>query len=209
MNPKPSLGGNVLKWLFILLTFTAAHADDFKPEPGFTSLFNGTDLTGWGYRTNNFDGKTESNDGQFTVKDGMLVANATSPQVEQTLWTTREFPRDFHLRLEFRASTNADSGVFIRGVQLQVRDYLIAGPYTDLKKYKPQDWNELHITVKKGVARCTCNGEVVEEALIVPSTGAIGLEANRGQMEFRRIRLIGPPQAPAVLRLAPPSATNP
>ena len=29
----------------------AASADDWKPEEGFTSLFNGTDLTGWCFRT--------------------------------------------------------------------------------------------------------------------------------------------------------------
>jgi hypothetical protein len=30
-------------------------------------LFNGQDLTGWGYKTNNFDGKTESDDGRYSV----------------------------------------------------------------------------------------------------------------------------------------------
>ena len=30
-----------------LVMSTAASADDWKPEEGFTSLFNGTDLTGW------------------------------------------------------------------------------------------------------------------------------------------------------------------
>jgi hypothetical protein len=208
MNPKPSISTNMILWLFALVALTEVRADDFKPEPGFTSLFNGTDLTGWGYKTNNFDGKTASDDGRFTVTNGILVVNPKSPRLEQTLWTTREFPRDFHLRLEFRASMNADSGIFIRGPQLQVRDYLIAGPYTQLKKYKPQDWNELHITVKKGVARCTCNGEVLEDALVVPNTGPIGLEADRGQMEYRRIRMVGPPQPPGALRLDPPPATN-
>lgn len=208
MNPKLSLGRNIVAWFFALVALLAVRADGFKPEPGFTSLFNATDLTGWGYKTNNFDGKTESDDGRFSVTNGILVVNPKSPRLEQTLWTAREFPRDFHLRLEFRASTNADSGIFIRGPQLQVRDYLVAGPYTELKKYKPQDWNELQITVKKNVARCTCNGEVLEDALVVPNTGPIGLEADRGQMEYRRIRMLGPPQAPGALRLVPSPATN-
>jgi hypothetical protein len=38
-------------------------------------------------------------------------------------------------------------------------------------------------------ARCTCNGEVLEEMLKVPATGGIGLEADRGQMEYRKLRL--------------------
>ena len=40
-----------------LATF-AAHAADFTPEPGFIPLFNGKDLTGWGYgAAEKFDGK--------------------------------------------------------------------------------------------------------------------------------------------------------
>ena len=49
--------------------------------------------------------------------------------------------------------------------------------------------HEIEIVVKDGVARCTCNGELLEEALKVPPTGPIGLEADVGQMEYRRIRL--------------------
>lgn len=77
----------------------------------------------------------------------------------------------------------------MRGPQLQVRDYLVAGPYRQLKKYEPQDWNQLIVVVKGNTAHCTCNGEVLEDALKVPATGGIGLEADRGQMEYRNIRL--------------------
>ncbi len=173
------------------LTLTVAHADNFKLEPGYISLFNGKDLTGWGYITNNFDGKTESVDKRYSAKDGILVVNPREPRLMQIIWTTREFPKDFVLKLEFRSAINADSGIFIRKPQLQCRDYLVAGPdkYKTLKKYKPQDWNEIVVTVKGGVAHCTRNGEVLEEALPVPATGPIGFEGDRGQMEYRRIRL--------------------
>ena len=107
----------------------------------------------------------------------------------QALWTTREFPEDFELRLEFRATPNADSGVYLRKPQLQCRDFLVAGPYKDLKQYKAQDWNELVVIVKGGVAHATCNGEVLEAALKLPATGPIGLEGDRGQMEYRRLRV--------------------
>jgi hypothetical protein len=168
---------------------SVARADDFKPEPGYVSLFNGKDLTGWGYLTNNFDGKTASDDGRYSAADGILTVHPRVPRLVQKISTTREFSNDFNLKLEFRASTNADSGIFIRKPQLQCRDYLVAGPYKDLKKYKPQDWNEIEITVANGVAYCTCNGEVLEAALPVPATGPIGLEGDRGQMEYRHIRL--------------------
>src|SRR4051812_9823462 len=157
-------------------------------EPGFVSLFNGKDLTGWGYKKGpTFDGKTEADDKRYSAKDGMIVVNPGKGTAG--LWTTKSFVKDFELRLEFRAAVNADSGLFVRGPQLQVRDYLVAGPYKMLKKYKPQDWNEIVVVVKGTTAHCTCNGEVLEAMFKVPATGPIGLEADRGQMEYRNIRL--------------------
>src|SRR5437660_3892765 len=101
----------------------AVHAGDAKPEAGAIALFNGKDLTGWSYKTGEkFDGKTESDDKRFTAKDGTIVVNA-GKGIKQ-LWTTAKFPNDFELKLEFRAEVNADSGLFVRGPQLQVRDYL-------------------------------------------------------------------------------------
>ena len=173
-------------------------ADDFQPEPGSELLFNGHDLTGWGYRDQptlgkqlDLDGRESSPDGRYVAKDGRIIVT-TPPEgrrVEQ-LWTTKEFPGNFILKLEFRATPTADSGVFIRRPQLQCRDYPLAGPYKTLTKYRAQDWNEMEVTVKDNVARCLCNGEVLEEALKLPESGPIGLEGDAGQMEYRRIRLI-------------------
>ncbi len=179
-----------LRPLFATLDFLETETDSFTPEPGFISLFNGRDLTGWGYRTNNFDGQVTSSEGRYVAKRGRLIVT-TPPEGRKLaqLYTTREFPKDFVLKLEFRATPNADSGVFIRKPQLQCRDYLLAGPYKALTQYKPQDWNEMIITVKGDIAYCTCNGEVLEAALKLPPTGPIGLEGDRGQMEYRRIRL--------------------
>ena len=192
MKPIQFAKTRVAAFLLLTVALVIARADDFKLEPGFVSLFNGKDLTGWGYRTNNFDGKTESDDKRYTARNGILVVNPhvaeAGPRLRQ-MWTTREFPKDFILKLEFRAAVNADSGIFIRKPQLQCRDYLVAGPYKELKQYKPQDWNEIVVTVTNGVAHCTCNGEVLEAALKLPETGPIGLEGDRGQMEYRRIRL--------------------
>jgi len=169
---------------------------------GFTSLFNGKDLTGWGYLNKkqdelifqSFEGEEGSKDGRFKVIDGILTVNPNN-YVELknpsyiTLWTEKEYPNDFILTIDFRAAVNADSGIFIRGIQLQCRDYLVAGPYKDLKKYKAQDWNQIEIVVKGNVARCTCNNEILEEALKLPATGPLGLEADRGQVEYRNIQI--------------------
>ena len=209
---------DALRPLFATLGFVETQPDPFEVEPGFESLFNGKDLSGWGYRPTteqmlksrerwqsrdknapawpvvkeavSFDGETATPDGRYAAIGGRLVVT-TPPEGRkiQQLWTTREFSGDFQLVLEFRATPNADSGVFIRAPQLQCRDYSIAGPYKDLAAYRPQQWNELVITVKDSVAHCTCNGEVIEEAMKVPPSGPIGLEGDRGQVEYRRIRL--------------------
>ena len=223
-----------LRPVLATLGLSETTADAFTPEEGFVSLFNGRDLTGWGYRRTtdqdresaakwqasdpnaaawpfveqpvSFDGRTATPDGRFGVIGGRLVVK-TPPEYRkiQQLWTTREFGEDFVLRLEFRATPNADSGVYVRGPQLQVRDYALAGLYTTLARYRPQEWNEIEVTVQGGVARATCNGELLEEALALPAAGPIGLEGDRGQMEYRRIRVkVVPPPAPAsALEAAP------
>jgi lysophospholipase L1-like esterase len=172
-------------------------ADTFTLEPGFVSLTNGKDLTGWRLAAtktsateDQLDGKPSTSDGRYVAINGRIVV--TTPREGrriQQLYTKQEFSGDFVLKLEFRATPNADSGVFIRGPQLQCRDYPLAGPYKNLKSYRPGDWNELVVSVKDNVAHCTCNGEVIEEALKLPATGPIGLEGDHGQMEYRRIRI--------------------
>lgn len=200
LHPNPqgyAMWAAALRPILATLGFLETEPDSFTPEPGFISLFNGSDLAGWGFRDpktlepqQSFEGQTASHDGRYVALNGRIVVT-TPPEGRriQQMWTTREFPKNFVLKLEFRATPNADSGVFLRKPQLQCRDYLLAGPYKELKSYRPQEWNELVVTVKDGLAHCTCNGEVLEAEFKVPPTGPIGLEGDRGQMEYRRIRL--------------------
>ncbi len=104
------------------------------------------------------------------------------------LWTTRNFPKDFVLKLEFRAEANADSGIFLRGKQLQCLEYWMAGIHYKLQDYKWQNWNVVEIRVSGTSAFCTCNGEVLSGSFQIPEDGPIGLEADRGKMEYRNVR---------------------
>ncbi|HVT88124.1 MAG TPA: DUF1080 domain-containing protein [Tepidisphaeraceae bacterium] len=172
----------------------AARAQNWKPDESFVSLYNGKDLTGWCYigedgKEEKFDGKPAASDGRYTADGEILTVHPHDPRQLRKLSTTRKFPKNFTLKIEFRAAVNADSGIFIRQPQLQCRDYLVAGPYKALKNYKPQDWNTIIVTVKDNVAHCECNGEVLEAALKLPETGPIALEADRGQMEYRHIQV--------------------
>lgn len=209
---------NALTPIFESLQLLEVTDQDFVLEAGFRSLFNGEDLTGWGFlpaseamkkgRANwqkkdrnapnwplveepiAFTGKTQSTGGRYAAINGRLVVKQPPERRRiQQLWTTEEFQGDFTLRLEFRAMPNADSGVFIRKPQLQCRDYILAGPYRHLTSYRAQDWNELEVEVRGESARCLCNGEVLEDSFKVPAVGPIGLEGDRGQIEYRRIRI--------------------
>src|SRR5438270_9298679 len=86
------------------------------------------------------------------------------------LYTAREYNKPFHLKLEFRASLKSDSGVYIRGPQLQVRDFIRRGEQKQLKKFKNDDWNELDITVKNGVITTNVNGKALTDKDVLELT---------------------------------------
>jgi hypothetical protein len=224
--------------LALVFLCSAAPQDDFKPEEGFTLLFNGRDLTGWTYGKEALDGKTETPDQRFQVVGGVIVANDKDAQGKggiKDLYTAASFDRDFQLKLEFRAGLKADSGVYLRRSQLQVRDYIRRGEMKHLTKFKDDGWNELDITVRNNVvvttvngktltpqdtlevvvkdgrpeaklngkavdandiqvsqgpaADCLCNGESLGKPMRVPASGPLGLQAETGKFEFRRVRL--------------------
>jgi hypothetical protein len=186
----------VAAWLAlaVLAGGAAARGDDAPADEGFVSLFNGKDLSGWRVGREVLDGRLESADGRFKAHDGAIVIQGGKPIKD--LYTVREFPqKNLILRLEFRAAPGANSGLYIRGKQLQVRDYPTLGPYKDLKHYKNGGWNAIEVTVKPaaggggGIATCTCNGEMLEKELAVPMTGGIGLQSETNQIEYRRIRI--------------------
>ncbi|MCB1229179.1 MAG: DUF1080 domain-containing protein [Verrucomicrobiae bacterium] len=125
--------------LFAAFVFTAAvaHAEPDAAPEGFTSLFNGKDLTGWKI--------PEGDNGHWKVLDGVIDYDAQSEaQGEKHLWSEEEFG-DFELIIEWRIKKttgfydvpyvlpdgtyvkdekgkkithpikNADSGVYLRG----------------------------------------------------------------------------------------------
>jgi hypothetical protein len=186
--------------LFIVL-LSAASADEFVPEEGFTSLFNGKDLTGWEYGPvpvskkpiiEKLESKTATKDKVFEVGEGVIVA---SGKKVMALYTAKEYNKDFVFKLEFRTSIDNkknNSGIYIRGPQLQldaVTDGGLTGVFKKLQKFKPGDWNEIEITVKGTEAVCKCNGEGIGKPMKIPETGTIGLQSEIGKFEFRRIRI--------------------
>jgi hypothetical protein len=120
-------------WAVLLLAVPfapLAAADKDAPE-GFTSLFNGKDLTGWKV----FGGKME----KWGAADGLLFVQGGGGG---WLFTEKEFS-DFELRLEFKLPKAGNSGVALRaprdgnpayqGMEIQLLDDRW---YKDEKNYK-------------------------------------------------------------------------
>lgn len=76
-------------------------------EPGFESMFNGHDLTGW-----------EGKPGWWTVEDGAITSESTKekpcPSAHYLMWRGGK-PGDFEMRLEFRLlGDGGNSGIQFR-----------------------------------------------------------------------------------------------
>ena len=163
--------------VFVALVVTPARSDDPKPPEGFTALFNGKDLTGW-----KPTGKAEV----WKVEDGAIV-------VEQGgggyLLTEKEYG-DFELRLEYKLSAAANSGIALRtpekgdpayvGMEIQLiddegwpgklADYQHTGSIYDVvpaskTNNKPiGEWNVVHIVCTGSKVRVDVNCQTVVDA---------------------------------------------
>lgn len=165
----PALGASVLQ----------------KAEPGFVSLFNGKDLTGWVYGTRG--GRENKSGAGYQVENGVLFSTVEDGG---NLYTEKEYS-DFVLRFEFRLTENANNGIGIRsplsgdaayqGMEIQVLDDG-GSKYTKLQPWqyhgsiygivpakrgfqKPVgEWNTEEITAKGPHITVTLNGTTIVDA---------------------------------------------
>jgi hypothetical protein len=92
MRPRTLLLAAAAALAAVLVALPAPAAD---PPPGFTSLFNGKDFTGWKV--------PEGDNGHWKVVDGVIDydAQSESPAQDKSLWSDAEYG-DFVLRVEWR-----------------------------------------------------------------------------------------------------------
>ena len=90
--------------LLLLVLLADIQGKPTSGEPGFTSLFNGVDLTGW-----KISGSSES----FTVRDGAIVASGpASHAYYDGPFQSHRF-RNFELRIDIMARPAANGGVYV------------------------------------------------------------------------------------------------
>jgi hypothetical protein len=154
-------------------------------EQGFTTLFNGKDLTGWVYGTRN--GAPNKSGKGYQIENGVLF---TTKDDGGNLFTEKEYS-DFVLRFEVKLTENANNGIGIRaplegdaayvGMEIQVLDDG-GSQYTKLQPaqyhgsvyqmfaakrgaQKPVgDWNVEEITAKGRRITVVLNGTTIVDA---------------------------------------------
>jgi hypothetical protein len=157
----------------------AVRADDLRPEEGFTRLDSGKDLSGW-----------TGDPAGWSVQDGAIHLDARA--AKGNIYSGSPHGRDCIIRLQFRASPKADSGVYIHGKQFQVRDFPTVGPRPYAGPCRPAgQWNDLEWDITDGIAVVRLNGAVIEQAWPIGNRAdqGLGLQKETGDFEFRFIRL--------------------
>lgn len=164
----------------LVLGCFASAGDDFKLEAGFTRLDNGKDLAGW-----------KGNTAGWSVVDGAIHLDAKTAKGD--IYSETTHGGDVVIRMQFRAAKGADSGVYIHGKQLQVRDYPNAGPKPYAFAAKPHgEWNDLEFDIKGGVAEVKLNGKVIEKAWKIGGDAkkGVGLQRESGNFDYRYVRIM-------------------
>jgi hypothetical protein len=163
----------------------AALISSGQSEAGFTTLFNGKDLSGWVYGTRN--GVSNKSGKGYQVENGVLF---TTEEDGGNLFTEKAYA-DFVFRFEFRLTPNANNGIGIRaplegdaayrGIEIQILDDT-GSKYTNLKPaqyhgsvyqmvpakrgfQKPiGEWNTEEITAQGRRIKVVLNGTTIVDA---------------------------------------------
>jgi hypothetical protein len=165
-----------------LLAVATARADEFKPEDGFTLLFNGKDLSGWKTeKGESLDGKAEAYKGRFTMADGQLTLD---PKVkgDVKIFTAREFGKDVHIKFDFKPGPGCNNDLFLRGLKFDLKT-------PDVKNLKEGEWNAFEIVIAGDKAEYRNNGETLKTAPVKGTASPFGIRAEFGLMQVRRLRV--------------------
>jgi hypothetical protein len=139
-------------------------------EPGFESMFNGKDLTGW-----------SGSPDLWSVRDGAIVGQTTKekPAKENTflIWTNGQ-PADFEMRCSFKIVANnavgfANSGVQYRSKIVKPSYWVMAGYQADMEA-GPHYTGQLYEEKGRGILAWRGQKVVIHEDGKIEVVGSLG-----------------------------------
>ena len=157
----------------LLILFLAALTPLAAAEPGWTSLFNGKDLTGW---------QPNEHPETWHVVDGAIVAHGNRSHCFYTGDFHNHVFRNFELKVDVKAAHNSNGGVYIltefqpegwpgKGFEVQVNNTYNSDPRKTGSLYEVQDvhaqlvpdnqWFTEDITVKGDTITVKVDGKQV------------------------------------------------
>ena len=173
--------------LAALISATALAQQEFKPEPGFTLLFNGKNLDGWkeaSGKKESLDGKTEAYGGRFKVAEGRLILD---PEVKGDLHleTVRTFAKDVHIKFDFKAGPKCNNDLFLRGTKFDI----VPGNKEN-KNVKEGEWTSFEIVVTGDKIEHKVGGETARASTLKADAPAspFRIRAEFGALEIRNLR---------------------
>ncbi|MBM4001804.1 MAG: DUF1080 domain-containing protein [Planctomycetes bacterium] len=169
---------------------------DEELNDGWIALFDGQTLFGW----------EPGSVANWSVQDGVISVNEGEPGL---LCTTSEFA-DYRLRLDFKFESGTNSGVFLHTplvptdpekdcYELNIAQPDVSpfptGSFVKRQKadgqFAPGEWHTIDVELRGGQATVRIDQQMVLE-YVDPRPllrGRIGLQLNKGKVEFRNIRL--------------------
>jgi len=177
-----------MRMLAVVILAATWGQEEFKPEPGFTLLFNGKNLDGWKEASGKkeaLEGKTEAYGGRFKVVDGRLVID---PEVKGDLHveTVRTFAKDVHIKFEFKPGPKCNNDLFLRGTKFDI----VPGNKEN-KNVKEGEWTTLEIVVTGDKIEHKVGGETARATTLKADAPAspFRIRAEIGAIEIRNIRV--------------------
>jgi hypothetical protein len=178
----------------------AVVAEEFKLEPGFTPLFNGTDFSGWQFGGSH--GLPDPLPKNWKVDAGVIKLSGGGRPNLGTQWDYE----DFDMRFQWRAMREKyNSGFYIRsrrkvgnnqinlakGAEGRFFGGKMKGGKAVPELQNPaMQWNDWRVRIIGGKVTFWCNGKLAWEGTEFQSArGHIGLQAEGAPLEFRRFRI--------------------
>ena len=154
---------------------------EFKLEPGFTLFFNGKDLTGWTLRGGeSLDKMTAAPKKRFQVKEHKLIIDG-KVRGNMVIDTARKFKGDVHIKFQYLPDAKCNNDLYFRGLKFDIKK-------GSVKNIQTGKWNDFEIIVRGNQVDFKNNGSTQRSQKAKSDSSPLGIRAEFGAIEFRRMR---------------------